>query len=220
MRAPLANPGRTTAPVCPSWNFRQAQEDFSASSISGGSDRDHDHQMINIADDEPLRQFASRHIELVSKDKDLSLRCSRRPAKAHQINPLRLLIGAIINPFTLCGQPFGSWQGSLMTKVGCRRVGLSTEKCKGPSLDALAWPGVGGRIGIVESGVCGKAGGPCGIRIEDLEDQRLMTLHLGEMVPHVQRVVGDVVNLSGAIGIAPLQHDKAFLRDATRIADR
>ena len=80
----------------------------------------------------------------------------------------------------------------------------STEKRKGSGLDALARPGVSRRVGVVEGGVRGKAGSPRYVRIEDLEDQGFMTFHLGKIVPGVPGGVGDVVNLSGAIGIASL----------------
>src|SRR5215467_9089009 len=55
-----------------------------------------------------LRRSRAQHIELVAKNKDLSLKAVRdrnNPAIAHQMNPQRSPIGPTINRFAGCRQP-------------------------------------------------------------------------------------------------------------------
>jgi hypothetical protein len=56
------------------------------------------HQPVNVAERQSLRGFAPQHIELMSKDKDLSSNAARgrnTPIKAYKINLQRSLIGSI-----------------------------------------------------------------------------------------------------------------------------
>jgi hypothetical protein len=64
---------------------------------------------VNVTERQSLRGFAPQHVELMSKDKDLSFQRSPRrntPIKAHQINLQRSLIGSEYQPIRGRGQPF------------------------------------------------------------------------------------------------------------------
>ena len=45
------------------------------------------HQAVNVAERQSLRGFASQHVELVSKDKDLGFQRSPRPEQSDQGAP-------------------------------------------------------------------------------------------------------------------------------------
>src|SRR5687767_859767 len=99
------------------------------------------------------------------------------------------------------------------------RLFRSVEEGERAGFDALARRGAGGRAGIVEGAVRGEARGPGLVRVEHLEHQRLVALHAREVIPLVRRVVGDVVNLAGAVLVAPLDPDEALVRNAAAVAD-
>src|SRR6267143_6376068 len=77
-----------------------------------------------------------------------------------------------------------------------------------PRLDALARRGPRRRRRVDERGVRREARPSVGLRVVDLEDQRLVAPHLGEVEPAVARVVLQAIGLADAVRIAPLvAHD-------------
>src|SRR5687768_8032998 len=85
----------------------------------------------------------------------------------------------------------------------------SIEESESPGFDAFARLRVRRRARIVERAVRGEARGHAGVGIEDLEHEGFVARHLREVVPHVRRIVGDVVDLAGAIFVTPLDLDEA-----------
>src|ERR1700745_1798810 len=74
-------------------------------------------------------------------------------------------------------------------------------KNEAAKLDALARQDVRWCSRIVEGGVRGEASPPVGERIEALDQQRFVSLHLWAEEPSVGRVVGDGISLADAIGV-------------------
>src|SRR5689334_3641577 len=66
----------------------------------------------------------------------------------------------------------------------------------------------------------GEAGGLAGVRIEHFEHERFVSLHLGKIVPEMRGVVGDMIDLAGAIRIPSLHKNKPLRWYAARITDR
>src|SRR5262249_58641428 len=64
-----------------------------------------------------------------------------------------------------------------------------SEEGEAASLEALTGLGVHCGGGVLEGGVEGEAGAPVDGRIVGLDEQHLVRLHLGEVVPAVGRVV-------------------------------
>ncbi len=81
--------------------------------------------------------------------------------------------------------------------------------------------------GGASAGVAGSSNALCAVKREGLlasESNTLNTsasfrVHLREVEPLVRRVVRDVIDLAGAVLVAPLDQDEALLRDAAAIAD-
>src|SRR5262249_50657512 len=74
-------------------------------------------------------------------------------------------------------------------------------KNQAADFDALARQNVRWCSRIVEGGVRREAGPPVGERIEALEQQRFIPLHLWDEEPSVRWVVGDAISLARAIGV-------------------
>ena len=68
----------------------------------------------------------------------------------------------------------------------------------------------GGVSGSSNARVRGEARRHALVGVEHLEHQRLVALHLREVEPLVRRIVGDVVDLAGAVLVAPLHQDEAL----------
>src|SRR5262245_2587703 len=96
----------------------------------------------------------------------------------------------------------------------------SIEEGKGPCLDAFPRRRPRRRRRIVERAVRSEARRLARVGVIDLEDERLVPRHLREVVPLVRRVVSDVIDLAGAVLVAPLDPDEALLRNRAAIADR
>ncbi|MBL9035394.1 MAG: XRE family transcriptional regulator [Rhodospirillaceae bacterium] len=93
------------------------------------------------------------------------------------------------------------------------------EKRQRPAFDALA-PGRArhGRR-VVEGGVRGEAGAAVLRRIVALDQQRLVRPQRGEIEPAMRRVVGDAVDLAGAVGIDKIGGDEIRWLCAARIGE-
>src|SRR5215510_14991501 len=102
-------------------------------------------------------------------------------------------------------------------KPTCLSMGLcQPEEGEGPHLDALAWRRVGRRGGVDERGMGGE---PCPAvprRVVDLEYQRLVAPHFGEIEPPMLRVVAHLIGLAHPMGIAPFGSDQVARCEAPR----
>src|SRR5438094_6403465 len=86
-------------------------------------------------------------------------------------------------------------------------------------LDALARRGSRRRRRVDERGVRREARPSVGLRVVDLEDQRLVAPHLGEVEPAVAGIVLQAVGLADAVRIAPLGHQQVLGHEAARVQD-
>src|SRR4051794_3214309 len=90
---------------------------------------------------------------------------------------------------------------------------------EGPCLDALARRSVLRRIGVDERRVRSEFRRHALVGVEHLEHHRLVTLHLRKIEPLMRRIVGDVIDLAGAVLVAALHQDESGLRDGASVAD-
>src|SRR5436853_7811362 len=86
-------------------------------------------------------------------------------------------------------------------------------------LDALARRGPRRRRRVDERGVRREARPSVGLRVEDLEDQRLVAPHLGEVEPAVAGVVLQAIGLADAVRIAPLGDRQVLWPEPARIEE-
>src|SRR3954462_177409 len=85
--------------------------------------------------------------------------------------------------------------------VAVRRPSRSVEEREGPQLDALARWNVERRGRILEGGVRREAGAPVLLRIEALDQDRLVGRELGVEVPLVRRAESHAVGLADAMRV-------------------
>src|SRR5262245_23226503 len=100
----------------------------------------------------------------------------------------------------------------------CNEHALIPER-EGARLDALARRGVRRRVRIIERRMRVEARRHALVGVEYLEHHRLVALHAREVEPLVLGIVGDVIDLAGAILVPALHQDEALLRNAAAIAD-